>query len=866
MKQAWPKRNQQPNKKQSKSVAQRDSLQVFCRLRPTNASETCIKVISDTVIQVTTPESYASARNVSVKQMQYTFQKVFDERSTQQQVFSEMALPLVDHLIHGRNGLLFTYGVTGSGKTYTMSGIPSDVGIMPRCLDILFNSIGSLQAKKFMFKPDKLNGFDVQTEAEALLDRQAEINSRSRPGLRKDKDLGSDPNLNHRTVDTTKIDGVDEDNAYAVFITYIEIYNNYVYDLLGEFSDGDSRSKVSLLKLIREDAAHNMYIHGVNEVEVKSPEEAFELYHKAQKRRRIAPTMSNAESSRGHSVFTIRLVQAPLDIQGDQIIQDRKMIGISQLSLVDLAGAERTSRTQNEGQRLKETGKINNSLMTLRKCLDTLRENQLTGNCSKIPPYRESRLTQLFKNYFEGEGYVRMIICVNPAAEDYSETLHVMNFSEVSQEVQVTAPTPMKPVLDNRFTPGRRKANQIFRKALKEIEDNGSTDSAHIPIDVGLVYSLGPAFPPMELLDPNDDQIIKNLARFLEARANRRAELMADIAERCANFRVQLLDVEKDRVLKDQENLSLKAMLDQNKKKMRSIETKTVDDDSKICNLQRELEDYTSKYKAVKEKLNEAEMKLQQLEEEKMRDKQRYNNKVATKTKELSREFELKMREEKELIEQNLRDKERRMKIARRALAPGESISSSSSTDNHHGVFTRSRRRSAESTISSDSDAKVPRLETKKEGPKTFVAVSSIRGHRRSRSMSHDQWLHHQPPTPVKLGTVFQPIMKKRKSVTKLTDVKDVTDSKTNKYCLVAQNQDTDGELETHLYKGDVVPTAVGGAQVILTDVETLKITSPVTSPVKKRVAAYNAAISKPKDVESRCQTAIEGHCKRFRR
>lgn len=71
-----------------------------------------------------------------------------------------------------------------------------------------------------------------------------------------------------------------------------------------------------------------------------------------------------------------------------------------------------------------------------------------------------------------------------------------------------------------------------------------------------------------------------------------------------ANFRVQLLDVEKDRVLKDQENLSLKAMLDQNKKKMRSIETKTVDDDSKICNLQRELEDYTSKYKAVKEKVN----------------------------------------------------------------------------------------------------------------------------------------------------------------------------------------------------------------------------------------------------------------------
>jgi kinesin family member 23 len=95
---------------------------------------------------------------------------------------------------------------------------------------------------------------------------------------------------------------------------------------------------------------------------------------------------------------------------------------ISQLSLVDLAGSERTNRTKNTGQRLREAGNINNSLMTLRTCLEVLRENQMTGASKKVP-YRESKVTHLFKNYFDGEGHVRMIVCVNPRAEDYDENM-----------------------------------------------------------------------------------------------------------------------------------------------------------------------------------------------------------------------------------------------------------------------------------------------------------------------------------------------------------------------------------------------------------------------------------------------------------
>ena len=68
--------------------------------------------------------------------------------------------------------LLFAYGITSSGKTYTMTGTPQDQGILPRCLDVIFNSIDELQAKKYVFKPDKMNGYDVQTEADAMMERQ----------------------------------------------------------------------------------------------------------------------------------------------------------------------------------------------------------------------------------------------------------------------------------------------------------------------------------------------------------------------------------------------------------------------------------------------------------------------------------------------------------------------------------------------------------------------------------------------------------------------------------------------------------------------------------------------------------------------
>ncbi len=71
---------------------------------------------------------------------------------------------------------------------------------------------------------------------------------------------------------------------------------------------------------------------------------------------------------------------------------------------------------------------INNSLMTLRKCVEILRSNQASRasggqSLQQIVPYRDCKLTRLFKSFFEGNGQVGILVCVHPTNEEYTETL-----------------------------------------------------------------------------------------------------------------------------------------------------------------------------------------------------------------------------------------------------------------------------------------------------------------------------------------------------------------------------------------------------------------------------------------------------------
>lgn len=161
------------------NMSAKDPVNVYCRVRPMQhpSDISCMRILSDTQIAITTPESATNFRNFNNKEIITTFCQVFTPESAQSDVFNTVACPLVENLILGRNSLLFTYGVTGSGKTYTMMGDQQNGGILPRCFDVIFNSIANYQAKKFVFKPDKLNGFDLQTDNDALRERQHEIHA-----------------------------------------------------------------------------------------------------------------------------------------------------------------------------------------------------------------------------------------------------------------------------------------------------------------------------------------------------------------------------------------------------------------------------------------------------------------------------------------------------------------------------------------------------------------------------------------------------------------------------------------------------------------------------------------------------------------
>ena len=81
----------------------------------------------------------------------YSFDRVFGPSSSQSDFFANTALPLVDQLLKGENGLLFAYGVSNSGKTYSVSGgntvNSADRGVLPRAIDVVFNSISGLESK-----------------------------------------------------------------------------------------------------------------------------------------------------------------------------------------------------------------------------------------------------------------------------------------------------------------------------------------------------------------------------------------------------------------------------------------------------------------------------------------------------------------------------------------------------------------------------------------------------------------------------------------------------------------------------------------------------------------------------------------------
>ncbi|XP_036066510.1 kinesin-like protein KIF13B isoform X3 [Oryzias melastigma] len=283
-----------------------------------------------------------------------------DKFAGQDVVFQCLGESLLDNAFMGYNACIFAYGQTGSGKSYTMMGSSEQPGLIPRLCSSLFS----------------------------------------------------------RTVKEAR-----EGETFTVEVSYMEIYNEKVRDLL------DPKGSRQTLR-VREHNVLGPYVDGLSRLAVTSYKDIESLMSEGNKSRTVAATNMNEESSRSHAVFIIVLTHTLMDLQSGTSGEK-----VSKLSLVDLAGSERAAKTGAAGERLKEGSNINKSLSTLGLVISALADQGAGKNKSKFVPYRDSVLTWLLKDSLGGNSRTAMVATISPAADNYDETLSTLRYADRAKSI-----------------------------------------------------------------------------------------------------------------------------------------------------------------------------------------------------------------------------------------------------------------------------------------------------------------------------------------------------------------------------------------------------------------------------------------------
>ncbi|XP_060624733.2 kinesin-like protein KIF20B isoform X1 [Anolis sagrei] len=451
---------------QRESLESKEGIHVCLRIRPFiqgekgSDSQDCISILDPTSIILKAPKSSKvfrlSEKNMGQLVQKFTFSQVFGPETTQEELFEETVKQPVLDFIKGHSRLIFTYGVTNAGKTYTYQGTEEASGILPRALDLLFKRIQSRLYPEMNLKPHRCREHRRLTKEE--IKEEVSIKS-SLLRLMKEVDYPSDMNENHsRIADSFKdfqepqIEAMQSNMEnqraqFSVWVSFCEIYNECIYDLLVPLSSDKRRKGLRLAQ----DIKGCSYVKDLQWVQVSKFKEAFKLMKLGLKHQSFASTKLNSNSSRSHSIFTVKMLR--IDSESTRVMQ------VNELFLCDLAGSERCARTHNEGNRLKESGNINNSLLILGKCISALKTTQQSKLQQHIP-FRESKLTHFFQGFFSGKGKVCMLVNVSQSAAAYDETLNVLKFSSIAQKVMV---------LDSPNSPQVEELNQTSVKAESEV-------------------------------------------------------------------------------------------------------------------------------------------------------------------------------------------------------------------------------------------------------------------------------------------------------------------------------------------------------------------------------------------------------------
>ncbi|KAL1779417.1 kinesin KIF19 [Sigmodon hispidus] len=287
------------------------------------------------------------------REKSYLFDVAFDFTATQEMVYQATTKSLIEGVISGYNATVFAYGPTGCGKTYTMLGTDHEPGIYVRTLNDLFRAI----------------------------------------------------------------EETSNDMEYEVSMSYLEIYNEMIRDLLNP--------ALGYLEL-REDSKGVIQVAGITEVSTINAKEIMQLLMKGNRQRTQEPTAANQTSSRSHAVLQVAVRQRS---RVKNILQEVRQ---GRLFMIDLAGSERASQTQNRGQRMKEGAHINRSLLALGNCINALSDKG--GN--KYINYRDSKLTRLLKDSLGGNSRTVMIAHISPASTAFEESRNTLTYAGRAKNIR----------------------------------------------------------------------------------------------------------------------------------------------------------------------------------------------------------------------------------------------------------------------------------------------------------------------------------------------------------------------------------------------------------------------------------------------
>lgn len=207
------------------------------------------------------------------------------------------------------------------------------------------------------------------------------------------------------------------DKMFTIKISYLEIYNEQVLDLL-------TTKPTSEGIMIVEDPTKGVLVPDLSEIIVTNSNQVFNYIVKGNARRTKGSTGQNQISSRSHAILEINIEQCGKNIEKGDIL-------VSKMLLVDLAGSEKGGKEK--GIRREEGANINRSLLALGNCINILSDKT---RMTTFVPYRDSKLTRLLKDSLGGNIATIMIACVSPSPLTYEETHSTLKYASSANKIE----------------------------------------------------------------------------------------------------------------------------------------------------------------------------------------------------------------------------------------------------------------------------------------------------------------------------------------------------------------------------------------------------------------------------------------------